>query len=268
MNLSTLHSPTRAGARPSASCWPVMAAVLAVVLLLTGCAHMRAKKLREASEVHYRLGNEYYKAGNLADALKEYTRAIEIYPSEPSYHLMLGFAYSARGLDERAEKEMKESVRLDPSFSEGHIGLASMYMKRGEWDGVIGECRLALKNIYYKTPEVAYLNMGIAHYEKGDYKKSIEDLRRAVALKPDLAVAYYRMGLALERLWKRSEAIDAYRRAVKIRDDYEKAYYRLGYLLVKRGDRAGAVRAFRRVVKLAPESRDARSARDYLDLIE
>ncbi len=241
--------------------------VLVIALLIAGCAHTRENKLKEKSGVHYRLGNEYYKAGNIADALKEYTKAVEIYPGEPSYHLMLGFAYSARDLDDRAEEQMKEALKLNPMFSEARIGLAYIYQKKGDWDGVIRECREALKNIYYKTPEVAYLNMGIAYYEKGDYAASIESLRKAASLKPDLAAAYYNMGLALEREKKRDEAVAAYRKAVKLRPRYAKAYYRLGFLLVKERDKKGAIEAFEKVVEIEPEGADARSAEEYLGLL-
>ncbi len=242
--------------------------LLLLVLIFSGCAHVNKEdKIKEKAGVHYRLGNEYYKAGKLADALKEYTRAVEIYPAEPSYHLMLGFAYSSRGLDKRAEGEMKEAIRLNPRFSEAHIGLAFIYKKKGDWDGVIEECNLALENIYYKTPEAAYLNMGIAYYEKGDYSSSVEKLRKAIALKPGLATAYFNMGLALERQKKNNEAIAAYQKAVGLHANYVDAYYRLGLLLVKARDREGAARAFGKVVELAPDSAGARSAKDYLELL-
>ncbi len=246
---------------------PSLLTLLFLLPFVFGCAHTGESKLKEKAGVHYRLGNEYYKAGKLADALKEYTRAVEIYPDEPSYHLMLGYAYDARGLEERAEAEMKDSVRLDPMFSEGHIGLAFLAQKRGDWDEVIRECQEALKNIYYKTPEAAYLNMGIAYYEKGDYASSVDNLGRAISLRPGFAVAYYNLGLALERQKKRDKAISVYRKALKYRPDYVEAYYRLGFLLVKKHDKDGAVEAFEKVLDLAPESEEGRSAREYLDLL-
>jgi len=241
--------------------------LLACLIPFFGCAHT-GDKLKEKSGVYYRLGNEYYKDGNIADALKEYTKAVAIYPEEPSYHLMLGFAYSSRELDERAEGEMKKAVELNPMFSEAHIGLAFMYKKAGNWDGVIKECKRALKNIYYKTPEVAYLNMGIAYYEKGDYDASIEKLQKAAALKPGMAEAYYNMGLSLERLKESRRAIALYRKAVKYQKDYPNPYFRLGVLLVKNGEKSEAMSAFEKVVEYAPaDSAMAVSARDYLDLL-
>lgn len=243
--------------------------LLAFLIPLAGCAHRgdKLEKLKEKSNVHYRLGNEYYKGGNISDAMKAYSRAIEIYPEEPSYHLMLGLAYSARELDARAMREMKKAIELDPVFSEGHVGLAYMYKKAGNWDGVIEESKLALKNIYYKTPEVAYLNMGIAYYEKADYKAGVDSLKKAVTLKPELAVAYYNMGLAFEGLEKRREAIISYRKAVELRAGYMEPYYRLGLLFVKSRENEKAMTAFEKVVKISPGSAEAVSARDYMDLL-
>ncbi len=240
--------------------------LLVLLIALSGCAH-KADKLKENSNIHYRLGNEYYRAGNIADALKEFTKAITLYPEEPSYHLMLGFAYSARELDERAVEQMRKAVELDPMFSEGHIGLASLYMRAGDWDGVIRECGLALENIYYKTPETAYFNMGLAYYKKGDYEASVESLKKAVSMKPGMAVAYYNMGLAFERLHKSDEAVASYNKAVELRGEYMEPYYRLGVVLTKQRKKEAALRAFTRVVELAPGSRSALSAKDYIDLL-
>jgi len=244
--------------------------LLAILIPLAGCAHRvdKLEKLKEKSNVHYRLGNEYYNSGNISDAMKAYLKAISIYPEEPSYHLMLGFAYSARALDARAEVEMKKAIELNPMFSEAHVGLAYIYKKAGNWDGVIDESKLALKNIFYKTPEAAYLNMGIAYYEKADYKAAIDSLEKAVALKPELALAYYNMGLAFEGLKKRHEAISSYRKAVELKAEYMEPYYRLGLLFVKSRENGKARTAFEKVVKLAPGSASAVSARDYLDLLK
>ncbi|MFQ5354431.1 MAG: tetratricopeptide repeat protein [Thermodesulfobacteriota bacterium] len=246
----------------------VFLSLLALLLIFSGCAHQKkVDKLKESSYVHYRLGNEYYKTGNIADALKEFTRAISIYPEEPSYHLMLGFAYSARDLDKEAREEMQKAVSLDPMFSEGHIGLASLYQKDGDWDGVIKECGLALKNIYYKTPETAYFNMGLAYYNKGDYEASLEHLKKAVAMKPGMAVSYYNMGLAFERLKRSGEAVAAYRKAVELQVEYMEPYYRLGVVLVKKSEKQEALQAFEKVVELAPGSSRANSAREYMELL-
>ncbi|MFQ5428601.1 MAG: tetratricopeptide repeat protein [Thermodesulfobacteriota bacterium] len=248
---------------------PVSLVLLAFLLIVSGCAHQKKMdKLKESSYVHYRLGNEYYKSGNIADALKEFTRAITIYPEEPSYYLMLGFAYSARDLDTEAMEQMQKAVTLDPMFSEGHIGLASLYKKKNDWDGVIKECGLALKNIYYKTPETAYFNMGLAYYNKGDYKSSVEHLEKAVAMKPGMAVAYYNKGLALERLHRADDAVATYRKALELRVEYMEPYYRLGVVLVKQGEKKEALQAFEKVVELAPGSSRANSARDYLELLK
>ncbi len=246
---------------------PLTLLLLLVFLIpFSGCAHT-GNKLKEKSSVHYRLGNEYYKAGNIADALKEYTKAVTIYPEEPSYHLMLGFAYSSRELDTEAEGEMKKAIELNPMFSEAHIGLAFIYKKEGKWGEVIKECKLALKNIYYKTPEVAYFNMGIAYYEQGEYEASVGSLKKALSLKAGMASAYYNMGLAFERLKKSYEAIASYRKAVELRSTYMEPYFRLGVLLVKTGEKAEAGRAFEKVVELAPNSALAGPAKDYLDLL-
>lgn len=260
LNIKKLFTRTASG--------PVSLILLLILVIASGCAHNKVDKRKDNSNIHYRLGNEYYRTGNIADALKEFTKAISIYPEEPSYHLMLGFAYSSRDLDKEAEEEMAKAVTLNPMFSEGHIGLASLYKKKGDWDGVISECRLALKNIYYKTPETAYFNMGLAYYNKGDYGLSVESFKKAVSMKAGMVVSYYNMGLSYERLKKTDKALDSYRRALSYQVEYVAPYFRLGVVLVKEGEKDEALQAFKKVVELAPGSVMARSAREYMDLLQ
>ena len=117
---------------------------------------------------------------NYADALKELTEAVKIYPDDPSYHNALGLAYFARGMNADAIREMKTSIELDPRFSEAHVNLSAVYMNEREFDKSIASSRDALKNIFYRTPETAYHNVGWAYFYKDDFAASIDAFKKAV----------------------------------------------------------------------------------------
>jgi len=237
------------------------------VFLFTACAH-RLEKRKKGAHTHYRLGVVYYKDHRIAESLKELNLAVDMDPKEPSYRVALGMAYLARGLTTEAKKHINEAIRLKPDFSEARVNLAAVYLREGDWDGAIAECTRALKNIYYKTPEAAYINIGWAYYNKGAYRAALENFKKSVELNPRVPLARYNTGLTLEKMNMPGKAVKAYDSAIRLNPRYLEAYYRKGVALVKLKDRPGAIAAFKKVIELAPGSEKAASARDYIELLK
>ena len=61
---------------------------------------------------------------------------------------------------------------------------------------------------------MAYYNLGLAHYNKGEYSKAVECYNKAIALEPNDAEAYNNRGVAYSKLGRRKDA----------KRDYAKAY--------------------------------------------
>ena len=240
--------------------------LLFVAIALAGCGPSLAER-KDESKVHYELGVVHLGDNNLTEALKELTRAVETYPEDPSYHNALGLAYFYKGMNDKAVESIKRAVKLDPDFSEARNNLAAVYIDEGRWDDAISQSEAALENIFYSTPELALYNMGVAWYNKGNYEKAAESLRKAGSEQPAYAKAFRFLGMTYDRMGKYGEAAEAYRRAVRVQPGYVDAHFRLGLTLVKLDDKKGALEAFSRVVEIAPESEMARSAREYIDLI-
>jgi predicted O-linked N-acetylglucosamine transferase (SPINDLY family) len=77
-------------------------------------------------------------------------------------------------------------------------------------------------------------------------------LRRALALKPDLAVAHSNLANALRAAGRRDEAIAAYRRALALKGDDAEVYCNLGVVLQETGRLDEAIAAYRRALELKP----------------
>lgn len=248
---------------------PMHRYILLVVLLagLAACGPT-VKERMEQSDVHYELGVVHLKERNLADALKELTRAVEIYPDEPSYHNALGLAYFYKGMYGEAKASIGHAVRLDPEYSEAHLNLSAIHLDERNWQKAIAEAEAALDNIFYKTPEFAYVNIGWAYYNMGRNEEAVASYKKAVAQNQRYPQAYYNMGLAYEKLGRMDSAVDAYKRAVSISPGYVEALFRLGMALVKTDDKDGAREAFQRIIEISPGSDSARSAREYIELME
>lgn len=244
-----------------------VALLVLAAFVCASCGPSLAKR-KEESGIHYRTGVVHLNDKNLTEALKELTAAVEMYDKDPSYHNALGLAYFARGMNADAIKELKSAVDLDMKFSEAHVNLAAVYSVERRWDDVITESQAALKNIFYKTPELAYFNMGWAYYNKADYKTAFESFKKSVQLNPDYAQAYYHLGLTLDKSGDAKNSVDSFDKAIKIQANYPEAYYALGLAYVKLKDKPAATKAFQKVIELSPQGDLAAPAKDYLNLIK
>lgn len=234
---------------------------------LAACGPSLAKK-KDQADIHYRLGEVHLRDRNLADALKELTKAIELNPGDANYYNALGLAYFMKGMNPEAYKSFDKAVSIDPKLSDAHLNKSALYITERKWDDAIKSAQEATRNIFYRTPELAYNNIGWAYYNRGDYANAIDNYRRAIQANYNYALAHYNMGLALEKSNRLKEAVESYKSAVTVSPAYLDAYFNLGMALAKSKDKAGAQKAFEKVVELAPESDKGQSAREYIKLIQ
>jgi len=238
--------------------------ILLLVTVFTGCAASN-KSRKEDADIHYRLGIVHYNGGNIPDALKELTAAVEAYHDNAEFHNALGLAYFAKGMNDDAIKHLKEAAKINEKFSDAHTNLSAVYLEKKEWDSAIAEARIALSDIFYAVPEFAYFNMGRAFYEKADYIKAEESYKKAI---PKYAAAYYTLGLTYMKMNKDKEASNMFGLVIKNAPNYADAYYNLGLALIKLKDKKGALNAFQEVIRLTPDSEMARSAKGYMELLK
>ena len=234
--------------------------------ILYGCVSDASKK--GDAEIHYKIGIVYLNEGNIPEAMKELTAAVEKYHNDATFHNALGLAYFVKGLRDDAIKHLKEAIKVNPKFSDAHTNLAAVYLEKKEWDLAIAEAKLALADVFYTTPEFAYFNMGRAFYEKADYVKAEESYKKAIESNPRYMLAYNNLGITYMKMNRDKEAVDILERAIKSAPNYIDANYNLGLVLIKLKNKEGAIDAFQEVIKLAPDSEMAKSAKGYIDLLK
>lgn len=80
-------------------------------------AYVDPAKAEEAKEK----GNEYFKNGDYAEAVKFYTEAIKRNPDDPKYYSNRAACYTKLAAFDLGLKDCDECVRLDPKFIKGWI---------------------------------------------------------------------------------------------------------------------------------------------------
>jgi tetratricopeptide (TPR) repeat protein len=124
------------------------------------------------------------------------------------------------------------------------------YKRNLLWNDEIGLWTDCVK----KSPGKArpYSNLGFAHFEAGQYDKSLEFTEKAIRLDPTFAQAYHNLGLTHQKMGDLKKAAGMVRKAIDLDPNLSIAHYSLGSILFEDGQHEEASHAFRRFLKIFP----------------
>jgi len=102
---------------------------------------------------------------------------------------------------------------------------------------------------------VAFIFLGAGQKFAGDgqARKAIEQFRKALALKPDLAEAYFDLGLVYGQLEQYDRAIEEFHRVLALDPEYEGVHYAAGLAFAQKGEYDRAVEEFTGAIDADPE---------------
>jgi len=119
---------------------------------------------------------------------------------------------------EEAERHARDALEAKPDFREARNTLGVTLIHQRRFDEAISVLRPLTEDILYRTPEVAWGNIGWAYLEQGVPQEAVVALSRSVAAQPEFCVGHYRLGLAEERLGHAERALAAFGRALTAAD--------------------------------------------------
>ena len=198
--------------------------------------------LQKAIELNPLNANYHYIFGQLLEdwtelegaweqAIREFTRTIELDPSYIAAWCNRGLLYEKLGDLEQACEDFKQVVNRAPAFPEAHHNLGVLYMKQQQWENAeqvfeeILEVEPREPDAHYHLAEI-YLNL------YGDVDRAIHCLQYAIERDPEHLDARFELGLlyAKHRYTRpefRGQAIDQFIELIK-RDDELQTFEPLG----------------------------------------
>lgn len=169
----------------------LQATIDAQAVLLNATPAMDADAIRSRAE-------EAYDSGDSTVALAEYTRLIELDPTDE-------LAYYRRG---------------------------RIFYDQEEWVFAISDFTKAIDNGY--KDNYVYFFRGYAYSENGEYEEAVADYTRSIELDPDCEddcwIDYNNRGVSYERNGDLQLAIADYTTAIELNQEYALAYSNRGYL--------------------------------------
>jgi tetratricopeptide (TPR) repeat protein len=144
----------------------------------------------------------------------------------------------------------------------------ALYLNMERFDDAIAAFRKAAENLLFATPEVAWTGVGYAYYQKHDYAAAERYYKKAREMNSRYAQALFRLGELYYGQDRSAEALDNFDQAVTLAPRRAEYHYWLGLVSLKMRDNARARRAFQETIKLAPDSEQARLAKNYLKVLQ
>ncbi len=222
---------------------PSWAPVAAGAVLLAGCAvgtwyqvgywHDSITLWRHTLEVspenymaYNNLGYEAFQVNNVAEAEKDYRKAVEYGPGVELGHYSLGCVLSREGKVDEAVAEYREAARLYPKYRDAEYLLGATLI----WQRKVAEGVPHLEASVNIDPE--FFNgqdeLGRALSGEGKSAEAIPHLEAAVRIDSNSAQAHNDLGLALMRLGDVKRAVTEYEAALRIDPKFGEAHANLG----------------------------------------
>jgi len=170
----------------------------------------------ESARAHRMLGTAYSDANRQDEAVKEFGRALAIYPSDKASLYNIGVIYQRQDKPLEALTVFRRVTDLDPKY----------------------------------VP--AWINIAAINNTQAAFRPALDAAERAIAVRPDIPNAYVVKGHALRGMSRFEEARAAFEQALRLVPTQPEALLGLGATAIDLQDWSAAASAFERLIKVAP----------------
>ena len=175
------------------------------------------------SEFYYDRGNSYQKLKQYALAAADFTKLISIDPSNPSYYVGRANAYIEQLKIDLALLDCKKAIQLNDNLADGHFCMGRLYQAREKYGLAIPEYNRAI-GLNPKLSE-AYFNRGVIYATQNDYFAALTDFKKAIENYNNYTDAYVWRGNMYANLGIYDKAIDDYQTAISLLQDPKVSSY-------------------------------------------
>lgn len=186
----------------------------------------------------------------LAPAIEVFKRGVELYPRSAKMLIGWGIALYSRGRYDEAVKAFSQATDLDPSDPRPYLFLAQTSgISTAQAPGVTERLRRFAELRPNNPQALYYYALSLWRGERGETRPEdlevVEKLlRRAAVLDPRFADAHLQLGILCAGRKEYAQAIREYEQTINLNPDLPDAHYRLSQAYVRTGERARAQQEF------------------------
>ena len=208
-----------------------------------------------------RLGDEYAKLAQWAEAEKAYLNALELRPRHAAARNNLGRLYLRQGNLAKAEEQFRALLAVSPDVVAARLNLAGVLVRQEKWQEAIQEYEQVLEFDAANSDALEHLG-DLALGRGGNVKEAVAYYRAAVeASSVPSASLWSRLGVAAKESGNLDQAQEAYAAALAIDSTYADAWFNLGNLQVVLQRSAAASNSYHNAARYSQDPELARTAR-------
>ena len=232
------------------------ALALALVIGATLGCHRDPNKVKQK---YLQSGMRYADQGKLKEASIQFANALKVDHNFADAHYQLAKVYLKEGSYIPAYAELLRTVDLQPSNIPARIDLGNLLLAGRQTDKALDQANAVLK-LDPNNAEAYALQAGVSA-SKGDRATAVEQIQKALSLKPDSAPFHTTLGLLQASDPTTASAGEGQlRKAVSLDSKDATAAIALASMLERKGDLAGAQQQLVAAEAAAPKNIIVRSA--------
>jgi len=215
----------------------------------------------ENSAVYNNRGNALMDLGHPEEAIKDFDRAIALSPNYGVAYNNRGNAHVALGQFDLAFQDFRKAVELMPRSAVPFNGRGMAHAKLKRYHAAIRDLTRAISiNPKYV---LAYKHRGEAYLQLDMYREAIGDATQALALEPETSDPnlYLLRGRAFAGDKKLNNALEDLNKAIEVKPDLVDAYVERGTVFIEARRFEDAIGDLTRAIELAPENATAYAMR-------
>jgi tetratricopeptide (TPR) repeat protein len=211
------HSAASARRRPSCIFQPLLSALIALAILISGCSPSGPRALLK--------GKKLLDRGDYAGAVAQLKTATSLLATNAQSWNYLGLAYHHAGRPADAVVAYQRALALDRDLVEAHYNLGCLWLEQNKPDAARTEFT-AYTLRRGNAPE-GWLKLGLAQLRAHELAAAEKSFSTALNLNPNNAEALNGLGLAQVQRDRPREAVQYFNAAVKAHPDYAPAILNL-----------------------------------------
>ena len=204
----------------------------------------------QSASAYAGLARVFWEEGEVAEAIRNYTKACERFPGFGAAHYALGLAYRSLGNVEKSQEHLSlfqrhstkepsledpllDAIRALESRVEHFLRKAFVLREQGQFK----EAATAFEEVLRIEPghAVAHGNLVSLYIALEDPVKVEQHYRATVAIEPGMYKTHYNFGTFLGWQGRTEEAIAVLRKAIEVNPFHATSHSNLGYLLAQQG---------------------------------
>jgi serine/threonine protein kinase/tetratricopeptide (TPR) repeat protein len=169
---------------------------------------------------HFLLGQELYRQGKLPQAIRQFETVLMLRPDHFWALFFLGQCHLGTRHLAEAKIALTCCIGRRPDLSWAYILRGSAHSESGKFDAAEADFHRAM-GLLEGRPDasaryVIHVDRGVLRIRQQDYRKAIEDLKSAIALRPDQYQAYLNLARAYQEQRRFDEAESQLDEAIRI----------------------------------------------------